>query len=108
MNTKTAIYWIETYCVDGGKPVFLTDAERERIADLCEARTLKAPVLGRLACFVALLRLASSAARRRDEISFAVDVDAVWNAASERLQKELVRDGNRIVCRDLGTVYSRA
>jgi hypothetical protein len=114
------IHWIEKYCVEPngsrkGKPVQLTEAQRVIIRVLYdEPGGLHAdvPVTGALAAYIALLHTCGveAPAPPKDFNGPAINVDlwTVWAATTKPLQAVLERNGNRIICPELGTAFPAA
>lgn len=107
-----AVSWIERFCLSPsgdtrGQQVALTIDEvntMRRIYDNGE----RVPVTGRLAAFLCLLHVCGPEALAKDNslpVDVTVDSFTVWSATSERLRDVLRRDGERIVCGELGTSY---
>ncbi|SFP95072.1 hypothetical protein SAMN05216330_112152 [Bradyrhizobium sp. Ghvi] len=107
-----AIAWVEKFCLSPsgdtrGQPVQLTVDEvntMRRIYDNGE----RVPVSGRLAAFLALLHTAGPQAVAKDNSlpgDVTTDSFTVWNASGPRLRDVLERQGERVVCRELGTSY---
>ncbi|WP_440642068.1 hypothetical protein ACSHT2_13935 [Bradyrhizobium sp. PUT101] len=107
-----AVSWIERFCLSPsgdtrGQQVALTIDEvntMRRIYDNGE----RVPVTGRLAAFLSLLHLAGPEALVKDNgppTDVATNSFTVWSASGPRLRDVLERQGERVVCRELGTSY---
>jgi hypothetical protein len=86
-----------------GQPAMLLpeqEAQVRRIYDRGEDQTVAAP----LPAYLALLHVAGPMAKEDPPLE-AVDPWTVWRCASEPLRAVLRRDGERIVCPELGTTY---
>jgi hypothetical protein len=115
-NTGIVRFWIESICVVPGGPqrgtkVQLSVEERALIAAAYDGDGLSSPVTGPLAAYLALFHLCGPAAKspsdfRRPE--FAADIFSIWAAASSRARAVLRREGEHIVCPELGTKYPLA
>ena len=109
-----AIYWIEDYCViplgpDKGKPVRLCMEEQHVVRyvyDRLDDARLEQPITGPVGGYLALLHTCGPEARQqRFRPLIDVDLFTTWNAAGPRLREVLKREGERIVCPQLGTSY---
>jgi hypothetical protein len=108
------IHWIEKYCVvpsgpDRGQRVKLTDTQRDIVRKIYDDSDGVA-VRGPLAAFLALLSICGPEAVRPWTTlgHFQVDIFTVWNATGPDLRAVLKRDGEIIVCPELGTRYPAA
>jgi hypothetical protein len=111
-----AVYWIERFCIypsglDKGQYVHLTKLQREtvhRIYDHADGPQ-DIPVDGPLAAYLALLHVCGPEALQRDfRPTVAADIFTVWSATGPQLKEVLKRDGERIVCPELGTQFPAA
>jgi hypothetical protein len=105
--------WIETYCVEHGKFVCLTTDEKELMSEVYLDRAthyaVDTPiVVGRLAGYVTLLHLAGPEYGSDAPPLVKPDSFTLWNAAGERLRVFLRRDGESIVCDELGKAWKAA
>src|SRR5262245_54342691 len=107
---QRAIGWVETYCLvphgpDKGLRVKLTPEQRatcRRIYDHPNGPE-REPVTGVLAGYLALLHLCGPEALQRDlRLDLAPDIFTLWNATGPDLKAVLKRDGERVVCPELG------
>ena len=108
------IAWIERHCLvphgpDKGKRVLLTRAQRDIVYCIYDGNE-QPEVTGPLAAFLALLHVCGPEALQRDFSDAMLaktnaDTFTVWGAAGPRLREVLKRDGERIVCPQLGTGY---
>jgi hypothetical protein len=121
MKRKTrgdhAIRWIQAFCIapDGpnkGQPARLTESDRLIIRRIYGAPggPYELSVTGALAAYLTLLHLCGPEALQEQFRGPVTNVDAwsLWRATTPRLQDVLKRDGERIVCPELGTMYPRA
>ena len=106
--------WIEKFCLipsgpDRGQHVRLTDVQRDLIRKIYD-HDESIPVDGPLSAYLALLHVCGPEAVRPwpQPVHFAVDIFTVWNATGPDLRAVLKRDGERIVCPELGTRYPAA
>jgi hypothetical protein len=108
-----AIAWIEEFCIiphgpDQGRHVRLTPGQRDLIRRVYSGAQ-DAPVTGIMAAYLALLHVCGSEALQktfRPELT--ADIFTTWNAAGPDLRDVLRREGERIVCPELGTRYPAA
>ena len=111
---ERAIRWIEVYCLvpsglDRGQHVRLTPAQRAIVREIYDkpngphgAR----PVTGALAAYLTLLHVCGPEALQdefRPELK--ADIFTVWGAVGPDLRPVLKREGERIICPQLGTCY---
>ena len=113
------IAWIERHCLvphgpEKGQPVRLTRAQRDIVYCIYDGNE-HPEVTGPLAAFLALLHVCGpEALQLQRDFSDAIlaktnaDTFTVWGAAGPRLREVLKRDGERIVCPQLGTGYPAA
>ena len=110
------IRWIEKYCrvpnTHQGEPVRLSDAERVVVGKLYDAPggpRDDVPVPKPLSAFVTLLHLCGPEALQENfRPAFEIDSWTVWGATSVELQAVLKRQGQRILCPELGTAFELA
>ncbi|MGY3501786.1 MULTISPECIES: hypothetical protein [unclassified Bradyrhizobium] len=107
--------WIETFCRTPsgpmrGEKVQLSQAQREIVRKLYDGGDEVEPVTGHLASYVTLLHVCGPEAVAQRSTFPLVEADAfsVWAATSEKLREVLRRDGERVVCPELGTSFPRA
>jgi hypothetical protein len=102
-------HWIGHWCVNpDGEPVALTPVEHQIIARLYDAPPGSVrcePLGGRLAAYLVLVHIASRLASsdHAPPALLHADIFTVWNAMGPRLREVLRREGETIVCRELGT-----
>jgi hypothetical protein len=111
---RNAIDWIEQCCVhpDGphkGQRVRLSSEQRELLRQIYDAPDgpQDMPITdSALAAYLALMHICGKEALQK-EFRPHVEVDSwtIWRATSERLRRYLKRDGETIVCPQLGTRY---
>jgi hypothetical protein len=108
-----AVAWIEQYCIfpagrDKGRYVVLTRLERETVHRIYDHLD-DVPVDGPLAAYLALLHTAGFEALQRNfRPAVSADVFTVWNATGPDLRAVLKREGEGVVCPELGTRYPAA
>jgi hypothetical protein len=112
---KKTIMWIEKYCVvpnglERGRRPRLTPAQRDTIHEIYDDPHATPPaVAGPLAAYLALLHTAGPEALQQNfRPDIATDTFTVWNAVGPDLRPVLKRDGEHIVCPELGTRYPAA
>jgi hypothetical protein len=109
------VMWIESYCVrpvagpERGQRVKLTDAQKETVRRIYDQGD-NLEVIGPLAAYLALLHVCGPEAVRpmTQPGRFTTDVFTAWAATGPRLKEVLRREGERIVCPQLGTRYPTA
>jgi hypothetical protein len=106
---QRAIMWIEEYCIvpDGpsrGKKVLLSAAERAQVRAIYDGGQ-PAPVAAPLAAFLVLLHTCGHEWQAEWPTLETMDPWTVWRCASEELRAVLRRDGQHILCPELGTSY---
>jgi hypothetical protein len=121
MNAKSrgerAIHWIESFCLfpngpDKGRRVRLLPKQRETVLRIYDGpagidiASVSAPLAGYLALLHVCGPEAVSGASAPPH--FAADFFSVWNAAGPELRLVLKRDGQHIVCPELGTRWPAA
>jgi hypothetical protein len=102
-----ACEWIERYCVNHDRPVFLSTSERAILHDVYGKQGISTPITGRLAAYVALLHLVGPE-HGVEPPPLETDIFSLWAAAGTHLRWFIRREGETIVCRELGTRYPRA
>jgi hypothetical protein len=106
------ISWIEKFCLDDGKHVLLTPAQRatlREIYDNPDGPQQQSPVTGSLAAWLALLHVCGPEGKQKDfQPAVTTDFFTVWAATDPRLQTVLRREGEAIICPELGTRYPLA
>jgi len=100
------IAWIEEWCrqPDGGMICLSTHA-RETVAAISTEPQPPRPLPTELAAYLALLHLAGPEYRHGPWAGGGVDGATLWRAAGPDLRAVLSRDGDAIVCPELGTRY---
>jgi hypothetical protein len=108
---QKAIRWIENYCVvpfgfDKGQHVRLTIEQREIVHKVFD--TDESPeVTGPLAAYLALFHIAGprELAAHVSTLPLSADSFTTWNAVGPDLRAVVKRDGEAIVCPELGTKF---
>jgi len=111
---KRAISWIEGYCLvpnglDKSQRARLTPTQREivqEIYDKANGPSGTPSATGALAAYLTLLHVCGPEALQdefRPELN--ADIFTVWGAVGPDLRPVLKREGERIVCPQLGTCY---
>jgi hypothetical protein len=73
------------------------------------SQIVQAPITTPLAAYLALLHVCGPEAVQHDfRPAIAPDLFTVWGAVGPKLREVLKRDGERIVCPELGTGYPAA
>jgi hypothetical protein len=95
-----------------GHPVRLSLAQRELLRQIYDAPggPQDIPISDNaLAAYLALMHICGKEALQRDfRPHVEVDSWTMWRATSERLRRYLKRDGEAIICPQLGTRYPEA
>jgi hypothetical protein len=110
------VHWIEMFCLvprgpEKGERVVLTQAQRETVRMIYDNASgpQDVPVTGSLAAYLALLHICGPEALQNNfRPDVAPDIFTVWNSVGPDLRAVLRRDGERIVCPELGTRYPAA
>jgi hypothetical protein len=108
-----AIYWIEEYCVVPSGPDKASRCHAgahvvRYVYDRLENSRLEQPIGGPVGAYLALLHTCGPVAKQqRFRPPIDVDLFTTWNAAGPRLREVLKREGEHIVCPQLGTSYPR-
>jgi len=109
------IKWIENYCLvphgpDKGRHVVLTPAQRDVVRRIYDAPGLPQPdINGPLAAYLALLHVCGpEAVRDSGGHRFIADIFTLWNSVGPDLRAVLKREGDNVVCPELGTKYPPA
>jgi hypothetical protein len=110
------IEWIQQFCVEPagefrGASVRLTPAQCETIRRIYDSPDgpRNAPVTNEMSAYLALLHLCGYEALQRDfKPDVHPDTFTLWNATSEALRDLLRREGEAVVCPELGTRWPRA
>jgi hypothetical protein len=110
---ERAIEWIQQFCLvpDGpsrGRRVMLSAQQRAQVRAIYDAGAPPEPVAAPLAAYLALLHTCGAEWQADWPALEAVDSFTVWRCTSAELQAVLRRDGERIVCPELGTAYPSA
>src|SRR6187455_2709712 len=103
---EKAVYWIEQYCRDHGRPVRLSPDERATLYRIYDA-ALQEPIEGRLGAFLCLYHLAGYGAvdKSRPRPVYKADIFTVLASCGDELRRVLRRRGSEILCPELGTVW---
>jgi hypothetical protein len=113
----SAIMWIEKFCVypngaERGQHVSLRQGQKEIVRRAYDRPNglVGSRICGHLAAYMALLHVCGPEALRNDDPGpqFYTDSLQVWAATSPDLKEVLKRDGEAIVCPELGTRYPAA
>src|SRR5215510_4057668 len=111
---ERAIRWIEVYCLvpsglDRGQHVRLTLAQRDIVREMYDNPNGPhgaLPVTGTLAAYMALLHVCGPEALQKEfRPEVTTNIFTVWGAVGPDLRAVLKREGERIVCPQLGTRY---
>jgi hypothetical protein len=111
-----AIRWIEDYCLvphglDKGQRVRLTPLQRDIIRKVYDDPSNAPRVDGALGAYLALLHTCGPEAVKTEgkfQPDLSVDIFTVWGAVGPDLRRVLKREGERIVCPQLGTEWPAA
>ena len=106
-----AVFWIEDYCLvpfgfDKGQRVRLTAAQKEivhKVFDTDESPEIAAPLSSYLALF--FIAGPRELAAHVSALPLSADTFTTWNAVGADLRAVLKREGETIVCPELGTKY---
>jgi hypothetical protein len=107
---ERAIRWIEAYCLvpsglDKGQHVRLTLAQRDIVRQIYDGIEA-VPVTGPLAAYLALMHVCGPEALQKEfRPELSADIFTIWGAVGPDLRAVLKREGERIVCPQLGTCY---
>jgi hypothetical protein len=110
-RSERAVRWIEKYCVvpsgvERGQHVRLTPAQRDAIRAIYDAQNISEVVGEQLAAYLALLHVCGPEALQKEfRPDVSPDIFTVWNSIGPDLKAVLRRDGEHIVCPELGTQY---
>src|SRR5262245_44778969 len=110
---ERAIRWIDAYCLvpsglDRGQHVRLTPAQQDIVRKIYDDPNDPngAPVTGTLAAYLALLHVCGPEALQKEfRPELSADIFTVWGAVGPDLRAVLKREGERIVCPQLGTRF---
>ena len=114
---ERAIRWIQDYCLlpsglDKGQHVRLTPAQRDIVREIYDnpnGPNGAPPVTGALAAYLALLHVCGPEALQKEfRPELSADIFTVWGAVGPDLRAVLKREGERIVCSQLGTRHPAA
>ena len=113
---ERAIRWIEVYYLvpsglDKGQHVRLTPAQRDIVRQIYDGSDgiEAAPITGPLAAYLALLHVCGPEALQKEfRPELSADIFTVWGAVGPDLRAVLRREGERIVCTQLGTIWPAA
>jgi hypothetical protein len=110
-----AVYWIEHFCryphgPDRGQSVVLTPEQRAIVRQIYDSPDGTQPDLsGPLAAYLALFSVCGPRSLQRNfGPQLKADIFTLWSASGPELRAVLRRDGERIVCPELGTSYPAA
>jgi hypothetical protein len=110
---ERAIRWIQDYCLvpsglDKGQHVRLTPAQRDIVRQTYDGIEA-VPVTGPLAAYLALLHVCGPEALQKEfQPELSADIFTVWGAVGPDLRAVLKREGERIICTQLGTEWPAA
>jgi hypothetical protein len=113
----SAIMWIEKFCVypngaERGQHVSLRHGQKEIVRRAYDHPDGLAGsrICGHLAAYLALVHVCGPEALRKDDPvpQFYTDSLQVWAATGPDLKEVLKRDGEAILCPELGTRYPEA
>jgi hypothetical protein len=114
-RAKRAIEWIENYClvphgINYGARVQLSAEDKMILFRIYAPEGPRPiPVNGKLAAYLALLHLCGPEAKQKAFYPrLQVDTFSIWRATTPSLREVLTRNGDRIVCRELGTSFPAA
>jgi hypothetical protein len=108
-----AVRWIHNFCLyphgpERGQHVVLTQAQRATVRRIYDNPDAPPPdVTGTLAAYLALFLVCGPRPYQRD-LKISADVFSVWNATGPDLRAVLKREGDAVVCPQLGTRYPTA
>jgi hypothetical protein len=111
---ERAVRWIEKYCVvpsgfERGQHVRLTQAQRNTIRKIYDAQNISEVVGEQLGAYLALLHVCGPEALQKEfRPDVAPDIFTVWNSVGPDLRTVLKREGEHVVCPELGTCYPTA
>jgi hypothetical protein len=110
---ERAIRWIQDYCLvpngpNKGEYVRLTPAQRDIVRQIYDGIEAL-PVTGTLAAYLALLHVCGHEALQKEfRPELSADIFTVWGAVGPDLRRVLKREGERIICTQLGTEWPAA
>jgi hypothetical protein len=114
-RVKRNIRWIEKFCVVPSGPykgqrVRLTPAQCDTVREIYDCQdSSRRSVTGPLAAYLALLHVCGPEALQHDfRPDVKPDIFTVWNSVGPDLKAVLKRDGQCVVCPELGTRYPMA
>src|SRR4029450_12360907 len=105
---ERAIRWIQDYCLvpsglDKGQHVRLTPAQPDIVRQTYDGIEA-VPVTGPLAAYLALLHVCGPEALQKEfQPELSADIFTVWGAVGPDLRAVVKREGERILCLELGT-----
>jgi hypothetical protein len=114
---ERAIRWIENYCLmpsglEKGQHVRLTPVQRDMVREIYDnpnGPRGAPPVTGTLAAYLALLHVCGPEALQKEfRPELSADIFTVWGAVGPDLRAVVKREGERILCLELGTRYPDA
>ena len=107
-----AISWVEEYCLypngpERGQHVKLSQVQKHTVRQIYDHGALVGSATGTLAAYLALMHVCGpeSVVGGRQQPGPAADILTIWNATGPALKEVLRRDGEHIVCLELGTCY---
>jgi hypothetical protein len=107
---ERAIRWIQEYCLvpNGPNRVRLTPVQRDIVRQIYDGIEA-VPVTGTLAAYLALLHVCGPEALQKEfRPELSADIFTVWSAVGPDLRAVLKREGERIICIQLGTEWPAA
>ncbi|MGA7005032.1 MAG: hypothetical protein WBZ28_24115 [Pseudolabrys sp.] len=106
-----AVRWIENFCIyphgfNKGQFVVLTTEQKEIVRAVFDTDNAS-EVTGPLAAYLALFHIAGprDLAAHVSVLPLSADTFTTWNAVGPDLRAVVKRDGERIVCPELGTKF---
>jgi hypothetical protein len=109
---QKAARWIEAYCVyphgfSKGQHVRLTTEQKEIVHKVFDSEESPGEITAPLAAYLALFYIAGprDLAAHVSALPLSVDSFTTWNAVGPDLHAVVKRDGERIVCPELGTKF---
>jgi len=107
-----AIRWIEDYCVvpfgfDRGQRARLTTEQKEILHRIFDRDESPGEISAPLSAYLALFHVAGprELAAHVSALPLSADTFTTWNAVGPDLRAVVKRDGERIVCPELGTKF---
>ena len=110
--SKKAANWIENFCVvatgfDKGQHVRLTIEQKETLRRIFDTDESPGEITAPLPRYLALLVVAGprALAERLTGVKLDADIFSMWAATGPALKSVLRRDGEQIICSELGTKF---